>query len=329
MADISIIGSGSWGTAIAVILSNNGHNVLLWSRNSQTTESLKDTYKNSKYLPDVKIPLSVSFTSDISQCADADIIVVATPSHTVRSVSRQLAPHIKKGQIILSISKGFDEDNFNRLSQVIKSETPGSVVAAMSGPSHAEEVCLNLPTTNVVACEDIEIAKYIQNIFNTSSFRVYTSDDIIGVELGGSIKNVIALCAGISDGLGYGDNTKAALMTRGMAEIVRLGLAMGAKYETFTGVSGIGDLIVTCTSMHSRNRRAGILIGRGKSIEEAQSEIGMVVEGIKSARIVHALSEKYNVDMPITQEAYKVLFEGHPVKNCVNNLMSRDAKKEF
>lgn len=328
MANISVIGSGSWGTAISITLANNGNNVLLWSRKQETTDMLNATRKNSKYLPDVTIPENIRFTSDMSLCADADIIVIATPSHTIRSVSRQLSPYVKNGQIIVSISKGFDEENHQRLSEVIKSEIPGSIVAAMSGPSHAEEVCKNLPTTNVVACEDINIAQYIQNIFNSQSFRVYTSDDIIGVELGGSLKNVIALCAGISDGLGYGDNTKAALMTRGMAEIVRLGMAMGAKYETFTGLSGIGDLIVTCTSMHSRNRRAGILIGQGRSVQQAQEEIGMVVEGIKTAKAVYKLSKKYNVEMPISEQAYMVLFEGYPVQDCVANLMSREAKPE-
>ena len=328
MANISVIGSGSWGTAISVTLANNGNKVLLWSRKPETTDMLISTRKNSRYLPDVCIPENISFTSDMSECADADIIVIATPSHTVRSISQKLAPFVKDGQIIVSISKGFDEENYDRLSQVIKSEIPNATVASMSGPSHAEEVCKNLPTTNVVACEDIKIAQYIQSVFNSTSFRVYASDDIIGVELGGSLKNVIALCAGISDGLGYGDNTKAALMTRGMAEIVRLGMAMGAKYETFTGLSGIGDLIVTCTSMHSRNRRAGILIGQGKSVEQAQDEVGMVVEGIKTAKAVHKLSKKYNVEMPISEQAYMVLFEGYPVKYCVSNLMSREAKNE-
>lgn len=328
MAKISVIGSGSWGTAISVTLASNGNDVLLWSRKAETTDMLNATRKNSRYLPEVDIPENVAFTSDISKCADADIIVIATPSHTVRSVSKQLAPFVKDGQITVSISKGFDEENYDRLSQVIKSEIPNVTVAAMSGPSHAEEVCKNLPTTNVVACKDIKIAQYIQSVFNSQTFRVYASDDIIGVELGGSLKNVIALCAGISDGLGYGDNTKAALMTRGMAEIVRLGMAMGAKYETFTGLSGIGDLIVTCTSMHSRNRRAGILIGQGKSVQQAQDEVGMVVEGVKTAKAVHKLSQKYNVEMPISEQAYKVLFEDYPVKDCVSNLMSRETKNE-
>lgn len=328
MAKVSVLGSGSWGTAMAMCLADNGHDILLWSRKEETTAELSKTHINEKYLPGVLLPENISYTSDISKCGEADVIIVATPSHTVREVCRNIAPHIKEGQIIVSISKGFDTEKYNRLSQVIQEEIPSCVVAAMSGPSHAEEVVKRLPTTNVVACKDIEVAKHIQEIFNSEHFRIYTTDDIVGVELGGSLKNVIALCAGVSDGLGYGDNTKAALMTRGMAEIIRLGLAMGAKYETFTGLSGIGDLIVTCTSMHSRNRRAGILIGQGKSPEEAQQEVKMVVEGVKTAKAVKHLSEKYNVEMPISQVAYEVIFEGMPVKESVPALMNRALRSE-
>lgn len=328
MAKVSVLGSGSWGTAMAMCLANNSHNILLWSRKEETTEELAKTRINEKYLPGVVLPKNIDYTSDISKCADADVIIVATPSHTVRVVCANIAPYVRDGQIIVSISKGFDTEKYNRLSQVIKEEIPNCVVAAMSGPSHAEEVVKKLPTTNVVACEDIEIAKYIQKIFISEHFRIYTTDDIIGVELGGSLKNVIALCAGVSDGLGYGDNTKAALMTRGMAEIIRLGHAMGARYETFTGLSGIGDLIVTCTSMHSRNRRAGILIGQGKTLEEAQQEVKMVVEGVKTAKAVKYLSQKYNVEMPISEAAYGVLFEGVSVKESVSALMNRAMRSE-
>ncbi len=329
MAKVSVLGSGSWGTAMAVCLANNGHEVLLWSRKEETTAELLKTHINQKYLPDVVLPENMKYTSDISACGEnADVIIVATPSHTVREVSENISPYINDGQIIVSISKGFDMKKYNRLSQVIKEEIPNCTVAAMSGPSHAEEVVKRLPTTNVVASEDIEVAKYIQKIFNSQHFRVYTTDDIVGVELGGSLKNVIALCAGISDGLGYGDNTKAALMTRGMAEIIRLGLAMGARYETFTGLSGIGDLIVTCTSMHSRNRCAGILIGQGKSPEEAQKQVKMVVEGVKTAKAVKKLSEKYNVEMPISETAYDVLFNNMPVRECALALMKREMRSE-
>lgn len=328
MAKVSVLGSGSWGTAMAMCLANNGHDILLWSRKEETTAELAKTHINEKYLPGVVLPENIDYTSDISKCAEADVIIVATPSHTVREVCKSIAPYVKDVQIFVSISKGFDTEKYNRLSQVIKEEIPNCVVAAMSGPSHAEEVVKKLPTTNVVACADIKVAQYIQEIFISEHFRIYTTDDIIGVELGGSLKNVIALCAGVSDGLGYGDNTKAALMTRGMAEIIRLGLAMGAKYETFTGLSGIGDLIVTCTSMHSRNRRAGILIGQGKSPEEAQQEVKMVVEGVKTAKAVKHLSERYNVEMPISQVAYEVLFEGMPVKESVPALMNRAMRSE-
>lgn len=328
MAKVSVLGSGSWGTAMAMCLAQNGHNVLLWSRSIETTEKLAKTHINDKYLPGVILPDNMAYTSDISKCADAEVIIVATPSHTVREVCGKIAPYVADGQIIVSISKGFDSEKCSRLSQVIREEIPNSVVAAMSGPSHAEEVVKGLPTTNVVGCEDINVSKYIQKIFMSENFRIYTTDDIIGVELGGSLKNVIALCAGISDGLGYGDNTKAALMTRGMAEIIRLGLAMGAKYETFTGLSGIGDLIVTCTSMHSRNRRAGILIGQGKTPEEAQEEVKMVVEGVKTAKAIKYLSEKYNVEMPISDVAYEVLFNGMPASESTSVLMNREMKSE-
>ena len=328
MADISVLGSGSWGTAIAICLANGGHNVKVWSRNRDTALEISSLRENKRYLPGVKIPEGVSFTADMQKCADAEVIIIGTPSHTVREVSKKLAPFVRDGQVIVSISKGFDEEEYRRLSVVINEEIPNAVVAAMSGPSHAEEVALGLPTTNVVAHPDIKVAQYIQGLFMSPPFRLYASDDIIGVELGGSLKNVIALCAGISDGLGYGDNTKAALMTRGMAEIIRLGVAMGARGETFTGLSGIGDLIVTCTSMHSRNRRAGILIGQGKTAEEAQREVGMVVEGVKTAKAVHFLSQKYGVEMPISNEAYKVLFENLPAKDCVKNLMERSMKNE-
>ncbi len=329
MAKVSVLGSGSWGTAMAMCLANNGHDILLWARNEEAVNELSKTHINQKYLPDVVLPENIKYTSDIALCAsEADVIIVATPSHTVRQVCNGIAPFIKEGQIVVSISKGFDTEKYNRLSQVISEEIPNCVVAAMSGPSHAEEVVKKLPTTNVVACEDIEVAKYIQRIFNSEHFRIYTTDDIIGVELGGALKNVIALCAGISDGLGYGDNTKAALMTRGMAEIIRLGVAMGARYQTFTGLSGIGDLIVTCTSMHSRNRCAGILIGQGKTPEEAQKEVKMVVEGVKTAKAVNYLAKKYGVEMPISKTAYDVLFNGKSVRESVSALMNRAMKSE-
>lgn len=328
MANIFVIGSGSWGTAIAISLSSAGHSVKLWSRSAEFTEKLKTTRENARYLPNIKINENVEFTSDMSECVDCDVIVVATPSHTIRQISKTLSKFVKEKQIIVSIAKGFDQENNSRLTEVIKEEIPIATVLAMSGPSHAEEVSVGLPTTNVVAGDDKGATKLVQQIFNTPTFRIYTSDDVIGIELGGAIKNVIALAAGICDGLGYGDNTKAALITRGIAEITRLGVAMGAKPETFAGLSGIGDLIVTCTSMHSRNRRAGILIGQGRTVKEAEQEVNMVVEGIKTAGVVYKLSKKYNVEMPISSEVYKVVFENYDVKECVYNLMGRSLKSE-
>jgi len=328
MSKIFVIGSGSWGTAIAISIASAGHSVKLWSRKPEFTEQLKVTHQNTRYLPNVRIHDNVEFTSDMSESAEFDIIVLATPSHTIREVSRSLSEFVKEKQIIVSISKGFDEEKHIRLSEVIKEEIPIATVLVMSGPSHAEEVAVGLPTTNVVAGEDGNAVKLVQTLFNTPTFRVYASDDVIGVELGGALKNVIALAAGVCDGLGYGDNTKAALITRGIAEITRLGIAMGARFETFAGLSGIGDLIVTCASMHSRNRRAGILIGQGKSVEEAVKEVNMVVEGIKTAKAVYSLSKKYGIEMPISNEVYKVVFENYNVNECVANLMGRSLKSE-
>lgn len=328
MAKVFVAGSGSWGTAISVSLARGGHRVYLWSRRAEFCEQLRESCENKRYLPGVKLPEGIIYTSELCDAADAEVIVIATPSHTVREMCRALKPYSRGGQIAVSISKGFDEATGKRLSEVIAEEMRGARVSVMSGPSHAEEVAIAMPTTNVVASDDSEAALRVQEIFNSQSFRIYTSDDVVGVELGGALKNVIALCAGICDGLGYGDNAKAALITRGIAEITRLGVAMGAKPLTFSGLSGIGDLVGTCTSSHSRNRKAGYLIGQGLTKEEAEVEIGMVVEGIRSAKAVHALSQKYAVDMPISKEAYRVLYEGADVKECLPRLMGRDLKPE-
>lgn len=327
MSSIGVAGSGGWGTAMAVLLSNSGHDVTLWSYFKEESETLSKNHEN-KLLPGVKIPDSVKFTNNISDCAECEIIIIAVPSHTVRQTCKSLAPYVSDGQIIVNISKGFDEGTYLRLSETIREEIPNARVLVMSGPSHAEEVGRGMPTTNVIANEDHDLAVYVQKIFMTDKFRIYTNTDVIGVELGGALKNVIALCVGICDGLGYGDNTKAALMTRGMAEIVRLGTAMGANVRTFAGLSGIGDLIVTCTSMHSRNRRAGILIGKGETAEQARAEVGMVVESIKTCDAAYHLAKKYNVDMPIVNEAYKVLFENKPAGDAVWDLMCRSEKRE-
>lgn len=328
MAKISVVGSGGWGTANAVLLANNGHEVLLWSYFEDESRELENKRENTQFLKGIKIPESVKFTSDISKCSDADLIVMASPSHAMRAVAKSLSPYVKNGQLILNISKGFDDKSGMRLSEVIYSEIPNSIVASMSGPSHAEEVGIGMPTTNVVAHSDVKIAQYIQDIYMSPTFRVYTTDDIIGLEIGGSLKNIIALAAGICDGLGYGDNTKAALMTRGLVEITRLGIKMGAQEETFSGLTGIGDLIVTCTSMHSRNRRAGILIGKGMSADEAQKEVKMTVEGIRATYSAYELSKKYDIEMPIVETIYKVLTGTLPVNKAAANLMGREKKHE-
>lgn len=328
MSKINIIGSGGWGTAVAVMLANNGNHITLWSYTEDESNNLKKYRENKPFLPGISIPSSVSFTSDISKCGNADMIITAVPSHAMRTTAKNLSPYVKQGQLILNISKGLEEGTLSTMSQVLKSEIPQGEIAVMSGPSHAEEVSRGIPTTNVVAASSEKIANQIQDMVMNSVFRIYTNPDMLGVELGGSLKNVIALCAGVLDGLNMGDNTKAALITRGIVEISRLGCAMGAKPETFNGLSGIGDLIVTCTSMHSRNRRAGILIGQGKSCDEATAEVKMVVEGVKTCRAAKELADRVGVEMPIVNEAYKVLFENMPVENAIPNLMSRDKKYE-
>ena len=326
---IAIIGSGSWGTANAVMLAKRGFDVYLWSWIQEETDRLNRDRENKEFLPDVKFPDNITCTHDMALCTDgADLIITAAPSPATRTTAKNLSPYVAEGQKIINISKGLEESTLLRLSQVYKEEIPQANISVMSGPSHAEEVSRGLPTTNVVASEDMETARFIQDIMMSDMFRIYTSSDIIGVELGGALKNVVALCAGTSDGLGYGDNTKAALMTRGLAEIARLGIAMGAKQETFMGLSGLGDLIVTCTSMHSRNRRAGILLGKGKSLDETLKEVHMVVEGVNTAKAAYALAKKYNVEMPIVEQAYNVLFNGADAREAVLTLMTREKRNE-
>ena len=325
---ISIIGSGSWGTAIAIMLAENGNDIILWSYSQAECEDLVRYKENRPFLPGFKIPQQATHTTELSRCADADIVVCALPSFAVRSTMKQFAPYAKPGQVILNISKGLENQTLSTLHTVICEELPHCDIAVMSGPSHAEEVARKIPTTNVVAASSQKTAQFIQDIFMNPYFRIYTNPDITGVELGGSLKNVIALCAGISDGLGFGDNTKAALMTRGMYEITKLGVALGANAETFGGLSGMGDLIVTCTSMHSRNRRAGILIGQGKTPEEAKGEVKMVVEGINTCRAAKELADKMGIEMPIINQAYAVLFEGKSAKEATLHLMGRDKRHE-
>ncbi len=326
---IAVIGSGGWGTAIAILLAKKGCNVYLWSWIQEETDRLNRDRENTEFLPGVKFPENITCTHDIGECTDgAELIITAAPSPATRTTAKQLAPRVRDGQRLINISKGLEEGTLLRLSQVYKEEIPHAEVSVMSGPSHAEEVSRGLPTTNVVASENLETAKFIQDIFMDDMFRVYTSTDIAGVELGGALKNVIALCAGISDGLGYGDNTKAALMTRGLAEISRLGAAMGANEKTFMGLSGVGDLIVTCTSMHSRNRRAGILLGQGKSLRETLDTVHMVVEGVNTAKAAYEMAKRYGVEMPIVEEANNILYNGADAREAVLRLMTREKREE-
>ena len=325
---ISVIGSGGWGTAAAIHLHKNGHKVTLWSWLDEESKRLKNDLENKEFLPGVEIPDGISFTSDISCVKSHDLVVLVTPSKVIRSTCRAMAPHINDGTTVVILSKGIENETLCTLSEIATAELPTCHIAVMSGPSHAEEVALGIPTTNIVACSDIEKAEYVRSVFMSDLFRVYTGTDVVGVELGGALKNIIALCAGITDGIGFGDNTKAALITRGIKEIARLGVAMGADAETFGGLSGIGDLIVTCTSMHSRNRRAGILIGQGKTLDEALKEVHMVVEGVQSCRAAFELSKKYGVEMPIIEKAYEVLYENKNPKEAVLELMMREPKSE-
>lgn len=330
MAKVSIIGAGSWGLGLAILLNNNGHGVKVWSVFPEEIEELKVTRENKKCLPGVKIPETIEFTADTEYAVTtADVIVMAVASPYTRSTSKIIAPFVKKGQYIVNVGKGIEEDSLLTLCQIIEEEIPDVTVAVLSGPSHAEEVGRGIPTTCVIGTHKKKDAEYLQNIFMSDVFRVYTSPDMLGICIGGALKNVIALAAGIADGLGYGDNTKAALITRGIAEIARLGIAMGADAITFTGLSGIGDLIVTCASMHSRNRRAGILIGKGYTKDEAMKEVQMVVEGVFSAKAALQLAKKYNVEMPIVEQVNAVLFDDKKPSEAVKELMLRDKKIEL
>lgn len=329
MANISVIGAGSWGTALALLLHKNGHHVTVWSIVESEIQMLQTEHEHKDKLPGVKLPEDMEFTTDLQAALqDKDVLVLAVPSPYTRSTSHNMAPYVKEGQIIVNVAKGIEEHTVMTLSQIIEEEIPQAEVAVLSGPSHAEEVGRGIPTTIVVGAKRKKTAEYLQNIFMNEVFRVYISPDVLGIELGAALKNVVALAAGIADGLGYGDNTKAALITRGITEIARLGTAMGGKFETFCGLTGIGDLIVTCASMHSRNRRAGILIGKGYTMEQAMAEVKMVVEGVYSAKAAMELAAKYNVQLPIIEQVNAVLFEGRKADEAVKNLMLRDKKIE-
>lgn len=329
MTKVGVIGAGSWGTALALLLHKNGHDITVWSISKEEVDMLSNEREHKSKLPGVKIPEDMKFTTDL-ECAikEKDFLVLAVPSTFTRSTAQKMSSYIVEDQIIVDVAKGIEESTLMTLSQQIKDEIPKADVAVLSGPSHAEEVGRGLPTAVVIGATTEKTATYLQTMFMNDVFRVYTSPDILGMELGGSLKNVIALAAGIADGMGYGDNTKAALITRGIAEISRLGMAMGGSVESFNGLTGIGDLIVTCASVHSRNRKAGYLIGQGMSMQEAMDEVEMVVEGVYSTKAAVKLSEKYNISMPIVNKVNEVLFEGKNPKDAVNELMLRDVKVE-
>lgn len=329
MANVGVIGAGSWGTALSVLLADNGHQVTIWSIDEKEVKMLDEKREHLIKLPGVKLSDSMKITGDLEEAVKGkDFLVLAVPSPFTRATAKKMSAYVVKDQIIVDVAKGIEESTLLTLSSQIEEEVPQADVAVLSGPSHAEEVGRKLPTTCVIGAKTKKTAEYLQSMFINKVFRVYTSPDILGIELGGSLKNVIALAAGIADGLGYGDNTKAALITRGIAEIARLGVKMGGKIESFTGLTGIGDLIVTCASVHSRNRKAGYLIGQGKTMQEAMDEVQMVVEGVYSAKAAAKLSEKYDVPMPIVEEVNKVLFEGKSPSEAVDDLMLRESRSE-
>lgn len=330
MAKVGILGAGSWGTALSLLLYNNGHDVTVWSIDKKEVEMLQTEREHKSKLPGVSLPEEIQFTNDLEEgMKDKGFLVLAVPSVFTRATARSMKPYIKPGQIIVNVAKGIEETTLMTLSEQIEEELPEADVAVLSGPSHAEEVGRGLPTTCVVGATTEKTAEYLQEAFMNEVFRVYISPDILGIELGGSLKNVIALAAGIADGLGYGDNTKAALITRGIAEITRLGVKMGGKAESFSGLTGIGDLIVTCASVHSRNRRAGVLMGQGKTMQEAMDEVQMVVEGVYSAKAAIKLAEKYGVSMPIIEQVNQVLFEDKSAAEAVKELMLREGRAEL
>ena len=329
MKKVSVIGAGSWGSALAVLLANNGHEVTLWTHDPHEIEMLSTKREQQDKLPGVKLPDNIKVEADLETAlTDEDVVVMAVPSPVVRMVAKQMSPFIADGQVIVNVAKGIEDVTYKTLSDIIEEEIPNAEVCVLSGPSHAEEVGRGIPTTVVIGAKDKKTAEMLQDVFMNKVFRVYTSSDIVGIELGGALKNVIALAAGTVDGLGYGDNTKAALMTRGIAELTRLGEALGGKPETFSGLTGVGDLIVTCTSVHSRNRKAGYLMGKGMTADEAMKEVKMVVEGVYSAKAALGLAKKCNVAVPIVEAVNRVLFENADPKEEVSNLLLRERKQE-
>lgn len=329
----AVLGAGSWGTVLASLLADNGFAVAIYARNPSVAEEINRRRTNAKYLPEFHLPPGVRATTSLEEAvSDKELIVVAIPSHSVREVARSAAPYLDERSRVVHATKGFEPDTLKRISEVLAEEFPASLadrIAVLSGPSHAEEVARRSPTAVVVSSKSRKTAEAVQSHLINSYFRVYTNPDLIGVEIGGALKNIIALGAGLSDGLGFGDNAKAALMTRGLAEIARLGMAMGARPITFAGLAGVGDLVVTCTSRHSRNWRAGYMLSQGKVLEDVLKEMGMVVEGVKTTRAAHQLAKSYGVEMPITAELYAVLFEGKDPSKAVEDLMGRGKTHEM
>lgn len=322
----AVIGSGAWGTALAVRLWKNGHQVILWSHDPKKAEQMGSTHCNPR-LPNIALPEAIAHSADNGCVSGCKLVVVACPSFSMRAACRGIAPYLDKDAVLVCATKGIEDGTLLRMSQVVAQET-GKDAVVLTGPSHAEEVARDIPTGCLAACADKAAAEFVQDAFMADAFRVYTSPDSIGAEIGGALKNVVALCAGVTEGLGYGDNTKAMLMTRGLTEVARLGVSLGASKDTFAGLAGIGDLIVTCTSMHSRNRRAGILIGQGSTPDEAMEQVGAVVEGKYAAKSAWALCQKQGVDMPILHAAYAVLYEGERAADIVKTLLHRSKKSE-
>ena len=324
---VAVIGSGAWGTALAIRLHKNGHEVTMWTFEKELISEMESTRRNPR-LPVAELPKGLAISPDYACASGCKMVVIASPSAPMRSVCRGVAPYLDEDAVLVSVTKGLEQGTQLRMSEIVAQET-GKQVVALTGPSHAEEVAIDIPTGLLAACADQSLAEFVQDAFMSDTLRVYTSPDAVGAELGAALKNVIALCAGVSDGMGYGDNTKAMLMTRGLTEVSRLGISLGAKKETFAGLAGVGDLIVTCTSMHSRNRRAGILIGQGKDPQTAMKEVGAVVEGYYAAKSAWELGQRQGIDMPITEAAYKLLYEGMPVDEAFRMLLQRQRKTEI
>lgn len=323
---VAVVGSGAWGTALAIRLCKNGHDVTMWTFETELIPEMEATRINPR-LPGAVLPENLKISGDYGCVSGCAMVVVAAPSFPIRSVSRGIAPYLDKDAVVVSVTKGIEKGTLLRMSEVVAQET-GKTVVVLTGPSHAEEVALDVPTGCLSACSDKALAEFVQDAFMSDTFRIYTSPDAVGAELGAALKNVIALCAGVTDGLGCGDNTKAMLMTRGLTEMARLGVSLGASKDTFAGLAGVGDLIVTCTSMHSRNRRAGILIGQGKDVQEAMKEVGAVVEGYYAAGAAYELCQKQGVDMPILKAAYQVLYEGMSAAEAARELLRRKKTSE-